>query len=128
MTSFIPICFFALFSAILLKISEESFPKFRPLLLCQTGVVFLLIFIKWISPLLKKLSSFGATTEVPELFTLLYKGLGICLLVSVSSSFCRDLGEEKIADKLEMCGKGALLFLSLPVLEYILNWIGEIIS
>jgi stage III sporulation protein AD len=62
------------------------------------------------------------------MFSLLYKALGICILTSVASSFCRDLGEEKIAEKLELCGKAALMFLSLPVLEYLLNLIGEILS
>ncbi len=128
MTSFLPICFFALFGAILVKVSEESFPKFKPLILCEIGVVFLFVFLKFLSPVLKEIASFGAGTKIPEMFSLLYKALGICLVTSVACSFCRDLGEEKIAEKLELCGKGALLFLSLPILEYLLNLIGEILS
>ncbi|MBR5294985.1 MAG: stage III sporulation AC/AD family protein [Clostridia bacterium] len=111
-----------------MKICEESFPKFKPLLLCQIGIVFFLLFSKTLSPLLGKIASFGSESEVPELFQLLYKGLGICILTAISTSFCRDLGEEKIAEKLELCGKGSLLFLSLPVLEYLLTLIGEILS
>ena len=127
MTDLLPLCFFALLGAILTKICDELFPRFKPYLLCGIGVVFFLLFAKWVFPLVEKISSLGNKTQVPELFRLLYKGLSLALLVSVSASFCRDLGEEKIAAKLEVCGKGAILYLSLPVLEQILNWIGEMV-
>lgn len=127
MTSLLPLCFFALLGTVLTKICDEMFPRFKPYLLCGIGVVFFLLFAKYVFPLLEKISILGDATQIPELFRLLYKGLSLALLVSVSAAFCRDLGEEKIAAKLELCGKGAILYLSLPVLERILNWIGEMV-
>ncbi|MBE6713248.1 MAG: hypothetical protein E7580_06990 [Ruminococcaceae bacterium] len=123
----LPLCAFALLAGILLKISEELFPKFKPLILAATGILFFLYFIIKIAPLWTKLFTFGSESDYPALFALLFKGFGIALVVSVSASFCRDLGEEKVAEKLELCGKGAILYLSLPILEYLLKWIGEIV-
>ena len=123
----LPLCAFALLAGILAKVSDELFPKFKPLVLTSCGILFFLHFFSNFSPLLKKLFSLGASSDYPALFSLLFKGFGIALLVSVSASFCRDLGEEKIAERLELCGKGAILYLSMPVLEYLLNWIGEIV-
>lgn len=121
------LCAFALLVCILLKVSEELFPKFRPLILTASGIFFGLYFLGKLAPLWKKLSSLGEDGGAGGLFSLLFKGFGIGLLVSVSASFCRDLGEEKLAEKLELCGKGAILYLSLPVLEQVLDRIGEIV-
>lgn len=121
------LCGFALLTGFLLKLSEEFFPKFKPLILTAAGTLFLLFFLGKIAPLWKRLSLLGNESNIPALFTLLFKGFGLSLLVSVSASFCRDLGEERVAEKLELCGKGAVLYLSFPLLEYLLNWIGEMV-
>lgn len=121
------LCAFAILSAILLKISEELFPKFKPLILCGCGILFFLYFLGKLTPLWEKLHAMGVGSNIPELFALLLKGFGIALLVSLSASFCRDLGEERIAEKLELCGKGAILYLSLPVLEMVLDGVMEMV-
>ncbi len=121
------LCAFAILTGVLLKISEELFPKFKPLIISGTGILFFLYFLGMLAPLWQKLSLWGAGNTFAPLFTLLFKGFGLALLVSVSASFCRDLGEEKVAEKLELCGKGAILYLSLPVLEQALDWIGEMV-
>ena len=121
------LCAFALLTGILLKISEELFPKFKPLILSGSGALFFLFFLGKITPFWKKFVELCEKSVFPEMFNLLLKGFGIALLVSVSASFCRDLGEEKVAEKLEFCGKSAILYLSLPLLEHLLNWIGEIV-
>ena len=123
----LPLCAFALLAGILAKVSEELFPKFKPLILTSCGILFFLHFFANLSPILEKVFSLGKESAYPVLFSLLFKGFGIALLVSVSASFCRDLGEEKIAERLELCGKGAVFYLSMPILEYLLNWIGEIV-
>ncbi len=127
MISPFPLCVAGLFGLILAKILDEVAPKFKPLLLLGISLFFFLTFSLFVSPLIQTFSALGEESTSPHLFRLLYKGLGIALVVSVSSSFCRDLGEERIAEKMELCGKGALLYLSLPVLEQILKLVGEMV-
>ena len=122
------LCALAILVGILLKISEELFPKFKPLILSSAGIFFFLCFLGKLIPIWEKLAVLGETSFGNQLFSLLFKGFGIALLISLSASFCRDLGEEKLAEKLELCGKGAILYLSLPVLEQVLNRIGEIVD
>ena len=121
------LCAFGLLLGVLLKVSEELFPRFKPLILCSGGIIFFLYFLGKMLPLWKKLVSLGEAVGTQGLLPLLCKGFGIAFLISVSASFCRDLGEEKVAEKLELCGKGAILYLSLPILEQVLNQIGEIV-
>ena len=77
---------------------------------------------------LKKLREIADYAAMGEGFSILWKGLGVSLAVSVTASFCRDLGEEGVASKLEMCGKGAVLSLTLPILEDVLDLIGEMLG
>ena len=123
----LPLCGFGLLAVILLKISEESFARFKPFILASCGAAFFLYFVLRIAPIWKKLVELGSKTDYSALFQLLFKGFGMALLISLSSSLCRDLGEEKVAERLELCGKGAILYLSLPILENLLTWIGEIV-
>ena len=120
MTSPLFLCGVGILGLILTKLSDEIAPKFKPLLLVAFSLFFLVTFAAFVSPVVETFFLLGEKSAAPELFRILYKGLGIALIVSISASFCRDLGEERIAEKMELCGKGALLYLSLPVLEKIL--------
>jgi stage III sporulation protein AD len=100
-------------------------PKFKLFLGVAAGIVFLFTFAKWIEPLYSYIKALTSQGESASYFLLLFKGLGISFLISVSAEICRDMGSEGIASKLELCGKGAVLSLSLPVIKKILEWIGE---
>lgn len=128
MTTILSLCAFGLLGAVLLKISDELSPKFRPFLLCGMGILFFLLFIKWLLPLFQIFQTMCENAGQKELFTLLLKAVALALLISFSASFCRDLGEEKVAEKMELGGKAALLSLAIPLLQYILNWIGALTS
>lgn len=128
MTSLVAVSLFAVFCAFLLRIFEEFAPRFKSYLLIGAGIVFFLLFAKWTFPLLEKLRTVASKTSIPDYFLLLIKAMGLSLVVSIASSFCRDLGEEGIANKLELCAKGAILALSLPIFSSVLNWIGELLS
>ncbi len=128
MNSVLLLSFFALFSVILLKLTEDFSPKFKGFFLCGASCLFFIMFIKQVSPAFHFLTKITQASGFSSLFQLLLKALGIALLVSISASFCRDLGEEGVASKLELCGKGAILSLSLPVLQEILKFVGEMTS
>lgn len=124
----VTVCFFALFSVILVKVSEEISPKYRILLLAGCGACLLILFLRTTSPVLETMASLFQTELIQGPFRLIMKAVGIAFLVAVSSSFCRDLGESGVAEKLELCGKSAILALSVPILTEILDFIGELAS
>lgn len=128
MTSVLSLCALGLLAAFLLKVTDELSPRFKPYLLCGAGILFFLIFLKWLFPLFLTFQSLIENTQQKELFLLLLKALALSFLISFSTSFCRDLGEEKMAEKIELGGKAALLSLSLPVLQEILNFLGVLTS
>lgn len=56
-----------------------------------------------------------------ETITLLLKALGICFLTQLTADTCRDAGENTLAARAELAGKGALLLLILPLFAQILE-------
>lgn len=122
------VCFFALFSVILVKVSGEISPKYKSLLITGCGICLMLAFLRTASPVLEAMTSLFSADLIRGPFRLMMKAVGISFLVAISSSFCRDLGESGIAEKLELCGKSAVLALSIPVLKEIIEFIGELAS
>jgi len=122
------LCFFALFSVIMMELVSPFSPRFKGILSWGAGLVFFFFLLQWLKPAVDLFSVLTEKTEKKELFTVLFKAIGISFLVSVCASFCRDLGEDSIAKKLELCGKGAVLSLSLPILEGILEWIDRVMT
>lgn len=122
------VCLFGLLAVILAKVSAEIAPKFRPFFAIGSGVVLFLAFFRFLSPVLTELERIFAEGSLNVPYRLVIKGVGISLLVGISASFCRDMGEGSVAEKLELCGKGAVLALSLPILAEIIKMIGEISS
>jgi len=49
------------------------------------------------------------------------KSLGICIITKFSTDLCNDFGQTSLSTKVEMAGKIALLVLSLPILQNILE-------
>ncbi len=88
----------------------------------------MVVFIRFSAPVLNALTTLFDTEALGESFRVMMKALGIAFLVAISASFCRDLGENSIAEKVELCGKTAILALSIPVLTEILKFIGELAS
>lgn len=127
MTFAAKVCFFALLAVILSCIITPVNPAFKHYFSAGAAVILFLSFLTIISPLLERFTLLFGSAAPKEILSVAFKGLGIAFLVSVCASFCRDLGEEGVAGKLELCGKGAMLYLALPLLEEIMSMIETIL-
>ena len=61
-----------------------------------------------------------------ELFTPLYKTVGIALVVKIGGSLCRDAGESALASAVETAGTVCALLVSLPLLRAVLALLLEL--
>lgn len=122
------LCFFALFAVILSGVLSGITAKYKGVFCAGCTVLFFLYFVRLLQPILQSFSQILSKANLSGLFENVLKGLGISILVTICSSFCRDLGEDSIASKLEIGGKAIILTLSLPILQEILNLIGELLT
>lgn len=56
-----------------------------------------------------------------EYVRILIKCLGICFLCDLAGQICREAGQEAISAKIDLAGKTAVLLLTLPMFEQLLE-------
>ncbi len=66
---------------------------------------------------------------VPESYiTLIFKAVAVCFITQMACGICRDSGETAIASMAEIWGRGAVTFISIPLIQALLEKIDTIIS
>jgi stage III sporulation protein AD len=79
-------------------------------------------FFAMITPVISKITdifeSAGLSENYPEL---IFKSAAICFITEIACGICRDCGESAIASAAELWGRGAIIVISLPVLEALLE-------
>ena len=118
----IKIALFALVSLIIIVDLRQYHPEY-PLLtaVISGGLILIFLSLELASPLftlIKMLNSYGVSNG---LTSYILKALGICILTNFSVGLCTDFGQTSLAAKVEMAGKVAILILSLPILQNILE-------
>ena len=93
---------------------------FLPLIRIAAVVLFGSLLIASVAPLLSLVTSLGGGAGASQYVTVILKGLGIVLLVQITSDICRDSGETTLAGHIEIVGKLELLLLCIPLIEEIL--------
>ena len=96
-----------------MKRMKEEYAHFSSLIV---GIYLTVTALTLIKPVTEYLDTLGKASGLSSLFTVMFKSCGISVITSVASDLCRDMGEGSRASKLEMCGKGLILSLSLPLL------------
>ncbi|MBQ7353006.1 MAG: hypothetical protein IJW54_03260 [Clostridia bacterium] len=74
-----------------------------------------------ISPLLEYIEKISMNTPVSRYIPILFKALGISLLIHITSDVCYDAGETSLAEKVILFGKIEILALSLPLIKELFN-------
>lgn len=59
----------------------------------------------------------GGSSGQGELYTVMLKSAGICMLTALASELCRDLGENSLSQKIEFAGKCTLIAFCLPLIQ-----------
>ncbi|MBE7038550.1 MAG: stage III sporulation protein AD [Ruminococcaceae bacterium] len=55
------------------------------------------------------------------IFSIIIKIIFVAYICEFASNICRDAGEVSIATKLELCGKIIIVYMSLPIVEAVIN-------
>lgn len=103
--------------AVIKQLKADFFPPFA----ACAGVVFAGYAVYMLIPVGEFFDSMGELSGQGTVFALLLKAVGISLLCGVAADLCRDFGENTLANGVENGGKAAIIVLSLPVAEYVLQ-------
>lgn len=119
-------CAVALFCVCGISILKSTKSEFAPYAAAGGGIILLGASLKELSVLkefVQYLSSYGNAT----IFLPITKALFIALLCQITSEICRDFGESSIASKVELGGKIAIIYLSIPLIKEVLKSAGQIL-
>ena len=123
------ICGLAAVAVALNVVLRGRHPEYAFVLSLLTGVLILGSVLVSAAPLFQRLQSLlEAAGAGPAHVQILFKSLGLCLVTQIASDACRDLGEGGIAARVETAGKLAVLLLSLPLFEEVLQIAGGLIG
>lgn len=105
----------ATFLAVLLR---QQRPEQAMAVSLLAGIGILALVLSRAVPVFQTLQQLLQTEALPaEYGTIVFKGLGICLLTQLTADTCRDAGENALAAKAELAGKLLMVMLALPLFE-----------
>ena len=115
-------------AALLGLVLRRGSPEVTLLLALSAAAAVLLALGQPLGELLAFLDSLTAQAGVSAaLFRPLYKIVGIALVIKVGGGLCRDAGESALASVLELAGTVCALLTARPLLQAVLELIGELL-
>ena len=118
----------ALLAVMLLLALRELRPAFVPPVRLAATVVLIGAALLLYAPVLTRIHTLFTVTEAAEYATPVLRALGIALICELTASFCRDLGENSVAEGVQLFGKLEILVLSLPLVDKILEIAKELLQ
>lgn len=121
MTGIGALCGAALCFACLGVVIKQLRPEFFSVFAACGGVVCVGYMMYTLIPVSDFLRTMGEGSDSADCFTVLLKAVGVSLLCGVASDICKELGELSLANGVESAGKAAIILLSLPVAQYLME-------
>lgn len=112
----------AVLAAVIAAMLRRYHQEYAVLISIAAGAVILFAVFSGVAPVVGRvgtlLSSSGLSADYA---IILLKTLGICFLAQFAADACRDAGESALASNVELAGKVAIVVLSLPLFEKIVQ-------
>ncbi|MBS7324412.1 MAG: stage III sporulation protein AD [Angelakisella sp.] len=124
-TSLIVLCIAVSLLALSLR---QQRPEYAMLLSLACGLFVLFFLVGKMGNIFSQLQDLmTGLSGQSELTEIVLKALGICIVAELGSQCCRDAGETAIATKVELAAKAALVLMSIPIFQTLLEVAGELL-
>lgn len=112
--------------AVLLKQHCQEQAVMTALAACMAVMVGVMVFAE---PLISEVSEIFSQAGISDSYiSLIFKAAAVCFITQITCEICRDSGENAIASVAEMWGRGAVTFISMPILKTLIEKINEIME
>lgn len=119
----------AVVAALLSLALKGAWPVASTALTLAAGLMLLAVAVTAALPIFERVTSLLENGIVDSQYAyILFKALGIALLTQTAADVCRDAGESGLAGKVELCGQVLLLVCGLPLFEYTLTLLEQVIE
>lgn len=118
-----------LICAILALYLQSSGKEFSVLLTLGACVMGFAVFGTLLSPVMDFMQRLKSMTDLDDtLLQILLKAMGICIISEMASMVCNDAGNAALAKVLQILSTAAILWVSVPLLEKMLDMILKILG
>jgi len=107
----------ALSSLIIIVLLKKINSDYAMLASCVINISICIFSFGVLIPVFGFIKETGSTSGQGELYAIMLKGAGVCMLSSLASDLCRDLGELSLAQKIEFAGKCTVITFCLPLIK-----------
>ena len=115
--------------ALLGIVIKQYKPEFSVYISLTVGIIILAMLMGLISPVLDTITQLTEAVNLNDIYgKVLLKSLAVCYITQLASDCCSDAGERAIASKIEMAGKIAIVVISLPLFQSLVNVVTGLIS
>lgn len=119
-------CVCAAIMAVLLKQHCQEQSVMTALAACTAVMIGGMVFAE---PLISEISDVFSQAGISDSYiSLIFKAAAVCFITQITCEICRDSGENAIASVAEMWGRGAVTFISMPILKTLIEKINEIME
>lgn len=119
---------FCLCSAILAVLLRQHCREQSMLLAIAACSAVMGSFAAFAAPMMTDVSNIFMSAGISDSYlALIFKAAAICMITQITSELCRDSGETAIASAAELWGRGAVTFMSLPLVKAVLEQIGSLL-
>ena len=109
-------------AAVLYAVLREAKPDMAALLSLAAGAVLMLVVLGGVQEVLEAMRSLSSRVGLEGTYvSTLLRVIGIAYLAQFGAQACRDAGAGGIADKVELCGKVAVLSIAAPVVVSLMD-------
>lgn len=116
-------------AAILAIVIKQYKPEIAMLISVLAGVIILTVAVSVLAPVLKTISELTGMAGLDSTYAnALLKALAIVYITQLASDSCKDVGETAIASKLELAGKIAVVLISLPMFQAIVEMVIKLLN
>lgn len=128
MINIISICGLVFCIVILSKILEKTSKEYVVIISIISCILILSYLVSQLEPILdliRQLTKYLNDGE--DIYIVLLKSLGICIVTNLAVDVCKDTGETALSSIVLMSGKISILMLSLPLLNEFISIIRQVI-
>lgn len=121
------VCGFGLCAAMIAFLLKQTDSRFSPAVTALSGAVMLGYIIVNVMPAFHFMRTIANENGAGTYFAVAVRSLGVSLVCQLSSEICRDLGENAVSGRIELAGKAAIILMSLPLVEKLLEEAKELL-
>jgi len=106
----------------LVLVVKQYRPDMAAAVSIAAGVMLFAAALGCMRPLLNELTQIARTAAADNtLLAPVLKAFGVCLVAQLASDICRDGGQAALASRIELAGKVAIVLLTLPLFQRVLD-------